>query len=110
MGVDTNTSQTESYDRLLFSNNENFRLRQSDDGMESGGVFNPFHYVSRDCDEQSYKEFMMADYTGSRDLNVASKLASYYEHSWRKNQISNHFPVWCELIIDDSDRFLEELS
>jgi hypothetical protein len=76
--------------------------------MESGGVFNPFEYVYRDGDEQSYKAFMMADYTGSRDLNIPSKLASYYKHPWRKNQVSDHFPIWCELIIDDSDEFLKE--
>lgn len=44
----------------------------------------------------------------SSDLNVPSKLRSYYKHPWRKNQLSDHFPIWCELVIDDSDEFLEE--
>jgi hypothetical protein len=71
-------------------------------------VFNPFDYVLRDEDAESYRAFMIEDYTGSRDLTLPANLKRYYKHPWRKNQISDHFPVWCELIIDDSDRFLEE--
>lgn len=99
---------TEVYDRLFFSNNEYFRLSPGEDETESGGVFNPFEHVYRDGDEDAYKAFMMEDYTGSRDLNVPQKLTSYYKHPWRKNQISDHFPIWCELINDDSDQFLAE--
>lgn len=108
IGLDTNASRTEAYDRLFFSNNEYFRIVQTREGRENGGVFNPFRLVYGDGAESTYKAEMMADYTGSRDLNVPSKLASYYKHPWRKNQISDHFPIWCELIIDDSDQFLKE--
>ena len=108
LGVDTNASQTEVYDRLFLSSNEYFRLGVAADGRENGGVFDPFGHVYRDGDEQVYKADMMEDYTGSGDLNVPSKLTSYYKHPWRKNQLSDHFPIWCELIIDDSDKFLEE--
>ena len=61
-GVDTNASFTEAYDRLFFSNNEYFRLNRTSEGVESGGVFNPFEYVYRDGDAQSYKSFMLEDY------------------------------------------------
>ena len=108
VGVDTNASQTEVYDRLFLSNSEYFRLGEAEDGRESGGVFNPFRQVYRDGDEDTYKAEMMEDYTGHRDLNVPSKLSSYYKHPWRKNQLSDHFPIWCELAIDDSDEFLKE--
>ncbi|MDB4537069.1 hypothetical protein N9230_00470 [Akkermansiaceae bacterium] len=106
--VDTNASQTEVYDRLFLSNNDYFRLGTSSNGRENGGVFDLFQQVYRDGDEETYKAFMLEDYTGSRDLNIPSKLSSYYRHPWRKNQVSDHFPIWCELIIDDSDHFLKE--
>ena len=34
--------------------------------------------------------------------------AKYFKHPWRKNQLSDHFPIWFELIIDSSGAFLAE--
>ena len=35
-------------------------------------------------------------------------LKTYFKHPRRKNQMSDHFPVWFEMIIDSSDEFLQE--
>ena len=35
-------------------------------------------------------------------------LASYFQQSWRRNQLSDHFPIWFELVVDSSDAFLKE--
>jgi hypothetical protein len=51
---------------------------------------------------------MKAHYTGIQDLEDPAVLARYFKHPWRKNQISDHFPIWFELIIDSSDEFLAE--
>ena len=114
-GKDTNASQTEAYDRLFFRDNNYFKLekvKEIVDGKETekevGGVFNPFEYVYKIGQEMTYKESMKGDYTGSKDLNVLSNLQKYYKHPWRKNQLSDHFPIWTELIIDSSDDFLKE--
>ena len=107
-GKDTNASQTEAYDRLFLRSNEYFTLGKNEVGLENGGVFNPFNYVYKIGEEQTYKKYMKQHYAGSQNLDDPAKLNKYYKHPWRKNQISDHFPIWAELIIDSSDDFLKE--
>lgn len=107
-GVDTNASKTEAYDRMFFHVNEYFKIAADDSGDEVGGVFNPFNFVFTDADWSSYKSFMRKDYTGTKDMSVDANLKKYYANPWRKNQLSDHFPIWTEIIIDSSDSFLEE--
>lgn len=107
-GKDTNASQTEAYDRLFLRSNEYFTLGKNNLGMDNGGVFNPFNYVYKTDEEQIYKKYMKQQYTGDQDLDDPMQLKKYYKHPWRKNQISDHFPIWAELIIDSSDDFLKE--
>lgn len=108
VGVDTNASHTESYDRLFFSDNDYFKVATNAQGVEVAGVFDVFQHVYRDGEESTYETFMKGDYTGSKDLDVAANLTSYYQHPWRKNQMSDHFPIWFELITDSTDAFLRE--
>lgn len=105
---DTNASQTEAYDRLFLTSNEYFTLGRNELGFENGGVFNPFMYVFKTNEEQVYKEYMKQHYTGSKNLDDLTQLRKYFKHPWHKNQISDHFPIWLELIIDSSDAFLRE--
>ncbi len=106
--VDTNASKTEAYDRMFFNVNEEFLIAKDAAGKEKGGVFDFFQYVYKDEDYKSYKAFMKDDYSGSKDMKIDTNLKSYYSHPWRKNQMSDHFPIWTEIIIDSSERFLEE--
>ncbi len=107
LGLDTNASQTESYDRFFLTRNDYFRLVVDENGVESAGVFNPFLFVYQDGSQATYKSTMLEQYTGSKDLgNDPVALERYYKHPWRKNQISDHFPIWFELIIDSSSTFL----
>jgi hypothetical protein len=108
IGKDTNASLTDIFDRLFLTSNEYFCLGVDAEGRERGGVFNPFDYVYKDGQEGIYANFMKEDYTGSSNLELTEKLTSYYRHPWRKNQISDHFPIWFELIIDSSDTFLAQ--
>lgn len=108
IGIDTNASMTDVYDRLFITSNDYFCLGETEAGQERGGVFNPFEYVYREEDLLTYKPYMLDDYTGSKDLEVEDNLEAYYKHPWRKNQLSDHFPIWFELIIDSSNTFLRE--
>ena len=108
LGVDTNASQSEAYDRFFLTNNRYFTLAQSSTGRESGGVFNPFNYVYRDGQETVYQSHMKAQYSGKKSLDDPATLASYYRNSWRRYQLSDHFLIWFELVIDSSDEFLTE--
>lgn len=107
IGVDTNASKTDAYDRFFLSSNEYFTLGQNASGMESGGVFNPFESLFNDDEFSDYAQHMIDDYTGSKDMTDPVNQQKYFKHPWRKNQISDHFPIWCELIVDSSSVFLE---
>ncbi|MFQ5526751.1 MAG: endonuclease/exonuclease/phosphatase family protein [Thermoanaerobaculia bacterium] len=106
-GVDTNASQTEVYDRLFLTSNDYFKVALDANGRENGGVFPIFDYVYKDGEEEIYKAYMLEQYTGNKDLEAPGKLTSYFKHPWRKNQMSDHFPIWFELITDSADSFLE---
>ena len=107
IGVDTNVTKTEAYDHFFLTRNEYFTLGQSADGKENGGVFEPYTYVYQLGEEAVYAEYMKAHYTGSKDMNDPANQADYFKNYWRKNQLSDHFPIWFELVIDSSDVFLE---
>ncbi|MEM8540903.1 MAG: hypothetical protein AAGF25_08095, partial [Pseudomonadota bacterium] len=108
LGKDTNASMTEAYDRMFFSVNDFFRICVNPDGKQSGGVFNPFEKVYRDEDFTKYTDNMLAHYGGEKDLaNDDDQRFKYYKHPWRKNQISDHYPIWVELEIDNSESFLQ---
>jgi len=32
----------------------------------------------------------------------------YFKNYWRKNQMSDHYPIWLEMQIDSTDEFLHE--
>jgi endonuclease/exonuclease/phosphatase family metal-dependent hydrolase len=108
VGADTNASQNEAFDRFFLTSNKYFTLAHNPHGKEIGGVFNPFRHVFRDGLEQTYKAPMKLHYTGKKSLDDPAVLSSYYRHYWRRNQLSDHFLIWFELIIDSSDEFLEE--
>ncbi len=105
--ADTNASQSQAYDRMFLKKNNYFQLAHNSRGQESGGVFNPFDHVYRDGDSHLYRDEICAVYTGDKDLrNDPAALEKQYLHYWRRNQISDHFPIWIELIVDNSSAFL----
>lgn len=106
-GKDTNASHTEAYDRLFITRNEYFTLSKNEQGFENGGVFNPFNYVFKIGEEHIYKQYMKTHYTGNKNMDDPVQLEKYFKHPWRKNQISDHFPIWFELITDSSVVFLK---
>lgn len=105
-GKDTNASLTETYDRFFFRTNDYFKIA-CDQGQERGDVFDPFQYVFREGEESLYASFMQEDYTGKKDMTEPENLRKYFRHPWRKNQLSDHLPIWAEIEIDSSADFLE---
>ena len=107
-GKDTNASKSEGFDRLFLTSNKYFTIAKDETGVDVGGVFDPFEFVFKDGQEGSYRSFMIEHYTGNKDPNEPGFLPKYFKHPWRKNQLSDHFPIWFELLIDSSDEFLQE--
>ena len=107
INVDTNASQSQAYDRMFLKRNNYFQLAHTAQGREAGGVFDPFEHVYCDDQFQEYKDDILDVYTGSKDLaNDPVALKKQYLHYWRRNQMSDHFPIWIELTIDNSAAFL----
>ncbi len=101
---DTNASRTQAYDRMFIRKNPYFQIATDSRGKGIGGVFNPFEFVYRQDEQLQYKQEMIEVYGGSRDIgNDAQALDNYFMVYWRRNQISDHFPIWFELEIDSSD-------
>jgi endonuclease/exonuclease/phosphatase family metal-dependent hydrolase len=107
IGVDTNVSKTDAYDRFFLSSSEYFSLGPTSAGMDMGGVYDPFESIFSVGEETVYAQHMIDDYTGSKDMTDLENQRSYFVNPWRKNQISDHLPIWFELIVDSSSVFLE---
>jgi endonuclease/exonuclease/phosphatase family metal-dependent hydrolase len=107
LGLPTNAAGTETYDRMFLSSNEYFRLGARADGTPSGGTLDLFAHVFRDADRPFYRDAVIADYGGSRDIaGDADVFESYWRVHWRTRQLSDHLPIWIELETDDSVAFL----
>lgn len=107
IGKDTNVSQNQAYDRMFIRKNDYFQVALDAGGKGIGDVFNPFDTVYRQDELNQYKQHMIDVYSGSKDLeNDLEALDNYFMVYWRRNQISDHFPIWFEMEIDSSEKFL----
>jgi hypothetical protein len=72
-------------------------------------VFNFFDYVFTEDDEQLYVSAMEPGYSFKSDGEPRSedKKPTYYRTYWRTHQMSDHLPMWVELKIDFSKRYLQ---
>ncbi|MEV8467372.1 endonuclease/exonuclease/phosphatase family protein [Fluviibacterium sp. DFM31] len=108
-GKRTNVSRSQAYDRMFFTHNTYFQMEEAANGLERGDVLDPFDAVYRESDLRAYRPTMLAQYGGSRDLaGDDTALARYFRHPWRKNQLSDHFPIWVSLVTDQADKFLKD--
>lgn len=106
-GRDTTASGSAVFDRMFIFHNEYFQVQKDDQGKTVGGVFPIFDHVFRTGEEAVYKDEIIASYGGSKDLaNDPAALAKQYRVYWKRNQISDHLPIWFELVIDNSREFL----
>ena len=104
---DTNVSGSEVFDHMFLTSNKYFTLAKDENGVDIGDVFNPFEFVFKDEQEAQYRNYMKEDYTGKKDTSKSGFFPKYFKHPWRKNQLSDHFPIWFELLTDSSDEFLQ---
>ena len=96
----TNVSNSQVYDHMFFNTNAYFKIQRDSQGSEKGGVFNAFKYVFTDADVALYGPDIDEIYQGSLSRE------KYYHRYWKRNQLSDHLPIWAEIIIDSSDDFL----
>lgn len=108
IGKDTNATGSEVFDHMFLTSNKYFTLAKDNNGVDIGDVFNPFDFVFKQGQEANYQEYMERQYTGNPDnMQKPGFFQKYFIHPWRKNQLSDHFPIWFELLTDSSDEFLQ---
>jgi len=107
-------SNRETYDRMLFRGDrdqkEHFRVAVRD-GQEQGGVIEFFESVYRQEDLPLYREALTAKREDDDDkakMADDAKAWRYYRDTYRKRQVSDHYPIWVELEIDGTDAFLTQ--
>ncbi len=107
-GKFTNTSLNQIYDRIFLNVENYFKIATNEDGQENGGVFNLFEYVYIDTADEIalYHELMLEHKDDPSTLTDASKFKTYFNRYWKRNQISDHLPVWIEIETDSSSAFL----
>lgn len=108
-GLNTNTAKNsaEPFDRILFRKSDYFRLPSANTG-NIGGVIDIFSILYKTEDYHLYKDEMKAAKGDPDTLSDADSFMRYFRDYWRKNQLSDHKPVWVEIDIDSSDEFLED--
>ncbi|WP_405604692.1 endonuclease/exonuclease/phosphatase family protein [Polaribacter sp. Asnod1-A03] len=108
-GKFTNTSLTQIYDRIFFNSRYYFRLNIDENGKQVGGVFNLFNYVYQNTPEviNEYKELMLLHKNDPTTLISDEKFTSYFNRYWKRDQISDHLPVWIEISTNNSNNFLK---
>ena len=95
----SNAKRNRDYDQIAFHVNHD-RLGTTG----KAGIFNYYDVVFTEEDlDNLYSPISKTDGT------PPDNEASYYRIHWRTHQMSDHLPMWCELHIDYSQRYLERI-
>lgn len=108
VGKFTNVSLNQIYDRIFLNVQEYFKIAKDGMGNERGGVFDMFDYVYKNAPSEiaKYHDLMRLHKDDPTTLINDSKFASYFNAYWKRNQISDHLPIWIEIETDSSIDFL----
>ncbi len=113
----SNVSKSMYYDQIAFmvKNNE-LEMGPSEN---NSGVFRFFRSVFRNGEYDTYHALIrnkkLRDYheAGTKKAGqprTESEKKSYYRNKWRTWQLSDHCPLWVELKIDFSDKYLNRIK
>jgi hypothetical protein len=98
----SNIAENKYYDQIAFkSKPHEFQLGDSE---KNAGIFNYFKAVFKDTDYDTYRELMDTKKRMSKEKKVK------YFRDWRTHQMSDHYPLWVELKIDFSKRYLQDIA
>ena len=104
----TNMMGTKYYDQIAFITREG--ELQLGDNQPNAGAFNYYESVFVPDDFPSYKGLPGTTDESRAHWNLDDAgQRKYYEKEWRTWQMSDHLPLWVQLKIDFSDRYLKAL-
>jgi hypothetical protein len=101
----SNMSRDKFYDQIAFYSKKNeLELGKS---KKKAGVFNYYDSVFREDDWKTYFDISdIKDKWGATD----AKRKDYFAKKWRTWQMSDHLPLWVELNIDFTDKYLKNIG
>ncbi len=106
----TNMFGTRHYDQIAFMGRKDDL--QLGDSKNNADAFNFYKSVFRPKDAGIYYEFMdpqKRDFDNDGNPQDAAGKKDYFRKIWRTFQMSDHLPLWVQLKIDFSDRYLQGL-
>lgn len=102
----TDLGQKKHYDQIAFNLKLEEHMQVFAEGEQKAGSFNFTKSVYRVEDHHQYTQYFPKVQQEKDDAGRQSYFKTYY----RTYQMSDHLPLWVELKIDFSDRFLENLK
>ncbi|TDH27806.1 endonuclease/exonuclease/phosphatase [Segetibacter sp. 3557_3] len=97
----SNVLKNKFYDQIAFKVRPN-----SFETTGKAGVFDFFECVYKDEDELIYAEEMGKSYQTNDKGEERKDKSNYYRIFWRTFKMSDHLPMWVEIEIDHTDKFL----
>jgi len=101
----TNMNRDKFYDQIAFYSKRNeLELGKS---SKKAGVFNYYDSVFR---PQDWKTYFDASSTQEKWGDTDDKRQKYFTKQWRTWQMSDHLPLWAEINIDFTERYLNKIA
>lgn len=120
LSIPTNRFGTHYYDQIAFKTKKDELMLgdgivQEDGEKHNAGTFDFFRNVFKPSDENTYFEALSDERKAHWNLDSddeprsAADRTKYYEN-WKTFQMSDHLPMWVELKVDFSERYLRKLA
>jgi endonuclease/exonuclease/phosphatase family metal-dependent hydrolase len=103
----TDLGGTKHYDQIAFNLKMESKMTVFSEKEQRAGAFNFTESVYTPQDVGIYQKYFSE---GNTQGKTAQQIEKYYLSSWRTFQMSDHLPLWVELKIDFSDRYLEKIG
>ena len=98
----TNVKKDRYYDQIVY--NEKY----GNASILNAGIFDFFNYIYQD-NVDTFNGYLPELKAYKQERNGSAPTLSWYKTYWRKNQMSDHLPMWVEFNIDFSERYLNTI-
>jgi endonuclease/exonuclease/phosphatase family metal-dependent hydrolase len=98
---------TKHYDQIAFSLQLSPDMTVFSDKEQRAGAFDFTESVFTEEESDDYRPYFPAKNVQGK---TEEEVRKYYLKTWRTFQMSDHLPLWTELKVDFSDRYLERLA
>ena len=99
----TDLGETKHYDQIAFNLQIEKEMLMFAEGEQRAGSFNFAKSIYRREDMDDYRKY----FADKIEEKSEEEVVKYYMTHWRTYEMSDHLPLWAELKVDFSDRYLE---